>query len=103
MQDEVRKSYKYEISVSVVDGPEGPGKTKAYDSDEPVNLNVKVSFVSDKYCSREYLNNLRKALHAIGDHETTKHMNRVIHEEVDALIKPIRERNINEKLHKKTD
>lgn len=87
----IRKPYKYEISVKVVDGPGGAGKVKSFYDDDFTNLNVKVAFQSDKYCSTEYLMNLSEALHAIDRHEVVKYTNRTVEEEV--------KRRLDEKLH----
>lgn len=93
MQEKTVKPYKYKITIEVVDGPGGPGKIQSALDSSYVNMNTSASFVSDRYSSLEYLQNLSEAIHALERHEMVKHMNRVICQEVDTHVKQIREKN----------
>ena len=62
MQDKVREATKYVITIERED----------YEPVSDTHDKIKVSFRSDKYCTREYIQNLKAALFTILDHETHK-------------------------------
>lgn len=94
MQNEVREATKYTIRLEREDGER---------FNEKYGGMTAIAFRADDYLSNEFLKNLGDSLHAIYMSEANKHINETIYTEVDTHVKQIREKNINEKLHKKTD
>lgn len=62
MQDKIREATKYIITIERED----------YEPLSDTHDKIQVSFRSDKYCTREYIQNLKAALFTILDHETYK-------------------------------
>ena len=62
MQDKVREATKYTITIERED----------YEPVSGTHNRIQVSFRSDKYGTREYIQNLKAALFTILDHETHK-------------------------------
>ena len=77
MQDEVREATKYIVTIEEFDSE---------NKDEA--LFITTSFQSDKHLTVEYIQNLKKAIDRLLDHQMKAHYNK----EKD-----------NEKLHKKND
>jgi len=80
MQDEVRKATKYKVVLEREDG-------------EPLDkltTCIELTFCSDEYLTKEYLQNMREGLRTIIDSESYRYTSK-------------KEQELYEKLHKKTD
>lgn len=80
MQDEVREATRYKVTLERTDG-------KPLDR---LTTCIELTFCSDGYLTKEYLQNMRKALRTIKDSE------------FDRYLLKLRE-EVYEELHKKTD